>query len=128
MLATIDFKKVADDEHFWNAFCLFDSNNDGFISASELKQALERANCEVTDEELDEIFSAYDVNLDRKIDFEEFKSMLECFEELPGSNPVISPVHVVRVTGPQRRTFKRLTLKKKEAFTNASVDSRTKST
>jgi len=121
LLATIDLKKVADEQHFWQAFTFFDTNNDGFISASELKAALERANCEVTLQELEDIFRNFDINDDHNIDYEEFKSMIECFEEMPAANGASSPVHVVRATGPQRMTYKGVTLKQ-EPTTNISMD------
>jgi calcium-dependent protein kinase len=103
LLATLDFKKVHDDELFWNAFRYFDINNDGQISATELQKALERAGCELTDEELDELFSLYDLDFDRQINFQEFKKMLECFAEAP-FNDMISPVHMRSEA--RRRTFK----------------------
>jgi calcium-dependent protein kinase len=105
LLATLDFKKVLDDELFWNAFRYFDIDNDGQISATELRKALERAGCVVTDEELDELLGLYDVDFDRQINFQEFKKMLEYFAEVQVPvNDMVSPVHMRR--GTRRRTFK----------------------
>lgn len=125
LMATINFKLVVDEEHFWNAFCFFDYNNDGFITASDLKNAFERANCEVTSQELDEIFENFDVNFDKQIDFDEFKAMLNCFVEMPATVKDNSPVQVVRCTRPQRRTYKRKSSEAEEQ-TNFSLGERAK--
>jgi Ca2+-binding EF-hand superfamily protein len=95
LAATLDLKKVLDHEHIWSAFSFFDTDRDGLISGEEIRKALERANCSISDEELTEILGAFDLNSDSNIDFEEFKKMIEGFVEVP-VNCMASPVHLAR--------------------------------
>eukprot|EP00359_Climacostomum_virens_P000223 CAMPEP_0204896916 /NCGR_PEP_ID=MMETSP1397-20131031/443_1 /ASSEMBLY_ACC=CAM_ASM_000891 /TAXON_ID=49980 /ORGANISM="Climacostomum Climacostomum virens, Strain Stock W-24" /LENGTH=538 /DNA_ID=CAMNT_0052064601 /DNA_START=56 /DNA_END=1672 /DNA_ORIENTATION=- len=131
LIATLDIKKILDDEHIWSAFTYFDSDRNGTITLTELKGALERAGCELTEEELDEIILAFDINRDHNIDFEEFKAMLDWFVENPNilsGGGIVSPVHMMRDSTVLRRTFRRKTLKDDEPATNFSSDEKSKST
>lgn len=94
LVATLDLKKVLEDEHIWGAFTFFDNNRDGAINAAELNLALERAGCDVNESELNEIFKAFDLNSDRNIDFNEFKGMMDWFIETPNLQAV-SRVHLM---------------------------------
>ena len=54
---------------------MFDKNNDGFITADELKQVIESFGHDLTDEELDEMIEGVDKNKDGKINYLEFLEM-----------------------------------------------------
>ena len=56
-------------------FKVFDKNNDGFITADELKQVIESFGHNLTDEELDEMLEGVDKNKDGKINYLEFLEM-----------------------------------------------------
>ena len=45
------------------------------ITRGSLKEALNRIGLEKTQEDIDEMFEAHDVNKDHRIDFEEFKGI-----------------------------------------------------
>ena len=54
------------------AFAIFDSNKNGYISCDELKYILNLVNSELTEEELQEIFKMANVGKDGMIDYKEF--------------------------------------------------------
>ncbi|KAJ6306925.1 hypothetical protein OIU78_022102 [Salix suchowensis] len=60
------------------AFKVYDSNGDGFISAEELQSMLSRLGLwdEMTGKDCRGMISKYDTNLDGVLDFEEFKKMM----------------------------------------------------
>jgi len=58
------------------AFKVFDHNNDGNISRTELKEAMVNFGTRCTDEEFTVMFAEADLNKDGRIDFEEFSAMM----------------------------------------------------
>ena len=54
---------------------MFDKNNDGFITADELRQVIETFGHDLTDEEMDEMIEGVDKNKDGKINYLEFLEM-----------------------------------------------------
>ncbi|KAG7647114.1 putative calcium-binding protein CML44 [Arabidopsis thaliana] len=70
---------VADnDEAIARAFNVFDVNGDGYISAEELRDVLERLGFEEEAKAWDcgRMIRVHDKNLDGFVDFEEFKNMI----------------------------------------------------
>jgi Ca2+-binding EF-hand superfamily protein len=57
-----------------DAFAIFDSNKNGYISCDELKYILNIVNSELTEEELQEIFKMANIGKDGMIDYKEFVS------------------------------------------------------
>jgi calcium-dependent protein kinase len=118
LIATLDFKQILDDEIIWGAFSFFDTDRDGFITTSDVEGALMRAGCELSQEEVIEVFAAFDLNFDRFIDFEEFKEMLRSFVECPSNGLITSStsnVHFERETAVKRRTLNRPSLYQDES-------------
>ncbi|EOA39012.1 hypothetical protein CARUB_v10011559mg [Capsella rubella] len=67
-----------DDEAIAKAFNVFDVNGDGYISAEELRDVLERLGFEEEAKAWDcgRMIRVHDKNLDGFVDFEEFKNMM----------------------------------------------------
>jgi len=67
-----EYERMSAEEQLKDAFNLFDKNNDGFIEAPGLLEALSfLPNFEI--EKAQAIIDEYDVNKDGKMDFDEFK-------------------------------------------------------
>ncbi|XP_052762134.1 neo-calmodulin-like [Mya arenaria] len=67
-MGKVDIEK----EHMKTAFRVLDTNNDGYITADELKHALTGAGDHFTDTEIANIIDRADKNHDGKIDYKEF--------------------------------------------------------
>ena len=55
------------------AFNVYDRNRDGYLTKAELRKTSKR----MTDAQIDAVFDKYDVNKDGKLDFNEFKNLME---------------------------------------------------
>ena len=55
------------------AFNAYDRNRDGYLTKAELRKTSKR----MTDAQIDAVFEKYDKNKDGKLDFEEFKDLME---------------------------------------------------
>ncbi|XP_028394760.1 calmodulin-beta-like [Dendronephthya gigantea] len=58
------------------AFELFDTNGNGYISKEELVQAMKRLGEDLSNEELESMIRNADINKDGQVSFEEFKRMM----------------------------------------------------
>lgn len=67
-MAALDRKLLEYQKNIWWAFCKYDLNGDGKITADELKQVLHKE----TRESLANIIAEYDQNGDGEIDYREF--------------------------------------------------------
>jgi hypothetical protein len=81
LIATVDWKILIDNESVWGAFCSFDKDRDGKISIQDIRKALKRVGCEVTDEDFELLTLDYNRTTTAEIDFEEFKNLLLMFNE-----------------------------------------------
>ena len=59
------------------AFRLFDTDNNGYISVDEFKYILKMVDSPLVDKDVKEIFDHFDVSKDGKIDYKEFLYFLE---------------------------------------------------
>lgn len=64
------------DEEIREAFKVFDRDNSGSISASELKRVMTMFGEKLTEEEVDQMINEADVDRDGQIDYEEFVRMM----------------------------------------------------
>lgn len=64
--------KNNDDLELEQAFNFFDRDKDGFITKSELNQALKKLGNDMIDNDLDEIIKSVDLDGDNKISYSEF--------------------------------------------------------
>ncbi len=76
--ACIDTKVLLEDKYLKFAFSCFDDNNSGYITASELKSVLTGGGKnEISKKVVQDIMKDADVNNDNKVNYEEFKKMME---------------------------------------------------
>ncbi|KAF8673201.1 hypothetical protein HU200_048751 [Digitaria exilis] len=66
-------------QEVWQAFLMFDHNNDGYIDASDLQKMLQKLGLggDAGMYECEQMIAKYDSNKDRKIDIAEFTKVLE---------------------------------------------------
>ena len=66
-------------QEVWQAFLVFDHNNDGYIDASDLERVLRSLGLGegVGMDECEQMIAKYDLNNDRRIDIAEFTKVLE---------------------------------------------------
>ncbi|XP_037952150.1 calmodulin-like [Teleopsis dalmanni] len=69
-------KESETDSKVHQAFTLFDRDDDGYISLTDLRSVMPKLITNITEEEIDEMFYEADLDDDGKVDFEEFVVML----------------------------------------------------
>eukprot|EP00359_Climacostomum_virens_P010045 CAMPEP_0204909490 /NCGR_PEP_ID=MMETSP1397-20131031/8202_1 /ASSEMBLY_ACC=CAM_ASM_000891 /TAXON_ID=49980 /ORGANISM="Climacostomum Climacostomum virens, Strain Stock W-24" /LENGTH=513 /DNA_ID=CAMNT_0052079347 /DNA_START=44 /DNA_END=1585 /DNA_ORIENTATION=+ len=72
LMATIDWPKALTESRLEYAFKAFDKDNDGFISVSEVKSIFSE-----DDPMCQAIVAEVDLNIDGRVDFQEFKAMMK---------------------------------------------------
>jgi len=58
------------------AFKAIDTNSSGFVEASELKVVLKDMGVDLSNEAVEKVFAAADINGDKKLDFQEYKTLV----------------------------------------------------
>ena len=81
LVATLSKKALMNEEVMWEAFKIFDSDNTGKINLKSLNSALNKAGCEFTQQEFDELIAEAQIDENSDIDYENFKIIMSCFEE-----------------------------------------------
>ena len=71
-MAALDRKVLDNQNAVWWAFCEYDKNGDGKISADEIRHVLK----DLKSEDIDKYIAEYDTNKDGVIDYSEFMMML----------------------------------------------------
>ena len=106
--ATLDKRKYIDEEMIYLAFTHFDSDNDGFITTQDLKLSMLRIDSEINDDDVSEMIADFDKNHDNRIDFSEFRSMMESLGALTLTSTLNSAV-TSRRSSQQKHTMSLLT-------------------
>ena len=70
MICGMNVQGVDTEEGIRKAFKFYDKDGSGFISASEMKEAMERLGEKRSDQEIEKIFKGTDLNADGKVSFE----------------------------------------------------------
>ncbi|CAG9327340.1 unnamed protein product [Blepharisma stoltei] len=81
LIASVDKRRALDEESMWLVFKHFDLDRNGTISVDELKFALEKAGCYLSDTEYKEIIDEFELKAGETMNFEEFKEIMLCFED-----------------------------------------------
>lgn len=76
LVATMDRKRLMDEELLFLTFKHFDYDNDGNINVQDLRLAISNAGDSATQQEIEEMIADWDLDNNRLIDFEEFKKMM----------------------------------------------------
>ncbi|EDW32553.1 GL11701 [Drosophila persimilis] len=77
--ASMIIRKMHDTNHedeLRDAFRVFDKENNGYITSSELKVVLTALGMKLPDDEIEEMIREYDIDQDGRLDFEEFVNMM----------------------------------------------------
>ncbi|KAG0497010.1 hypothetical protein HPP92_001701 [Vanilla planifolia] len=74
-------KDTDSEEELKEAFRVFDKDQNGFISAAELRHVMTNLGEKLTDEEVDEMIREADVDGDGQINYEEFVKVMMASEE-----------------------------------------------
>ncbi|CAG9324815.1 unnamed protein product [Blepharisma stoltei] len=82
LIAALDRKKIFEEEILWEVFRVFDHDGNGFINLTDLKFALEKAGCYISDNEYQDIIEEFQLKYCQKLDYEEFKNIMGCFSEV----------------------------------------------
>ena len=69
-------KDTDSEEEIREAFKVFDRDNNGFISAAELRHVMTSIGEKLTDDEVDEMIREADVDGDGQINYEEFVKVI----------------------------------------------------
>ena len=76
LLATLDKKKLLDEQVLWEAFKYFDLDNDGVISVTDFQNALKKTGTDFSRRELMVLVEGSEIQKFQNINFEEFKKIL----------------------------------------------------
>merc|ERR1711974_548972 len=64
------------EEEIREAFCVFDKDGNGFISAAELRQVMLNLGEELSDKQVEEMIKEADIDGDGKVSYEEFVTIM----------------------------------------------------
>lgn len=95
LVATLDKKKLLNEEILWEAFRFFDCDRDGKISINDFELAFKRSGAEFNKGEVAGIFEEIEYGLDENMDFDKF---LEAFRNvLEGEDKdIVTPREVIK--------------------------------
>mmetsp|Transcript_24174 Transcript_24174/g.42957 ORF Transcript_24174/g.42957 Transcript_24174/m.42957 type:complete len:525 (+) Transcript_24174:315-1889(+) len=117
LASILSMQDFLDEEAIWAAFKHFDTvmknkTGSGLISAEDIKSALEQNACLLTDDELVEILSHFNLTKESKLNFETYRAMIECFQEEASHDASFTPL---RVTKMRSKSFSYETLVERSA-------------
>lgn len=76
LIATLDKKKLLDEQVLWEAFKYFDVDNDGTISINDLQNALKKTGTDFSRKELRDLMESTEMLKFENMDFEVFKEIM----------------------------------------------------
>ncbi|KAK9002571.1 hypothetical protein V6N11_025242 [Hibiscus sabdariffa] len=92
-------KDTDSDEELKEAFRVFDKDQNGFISAAELRHVMANLGEKLTDEEVDEMIREADVDGDGQINYEEFVKVMMANYNSPAKKKERSKAKVSLIVG-----------------------------
>lgn len=109
LIATLDKKKLLDDELLYLTFQHFDSDFDGFVDIKDLKQAFESLGDSGSLQEIEEMVADWDLDHNHLIDFEEFRRMMAEGREVHSENRSFQRQSSMKRDRNMHKTLMRLT-------------------
>eukprot|EP00358_Blepharisma_japonicum_P006028 CAMPEP_0202943874 /NCGR_PEP_ID=MMETSP1395-20130829/4478_1 /ASSEMBLY_ACC=CAM_ASM_000871 /TAXON_ID=5961 /ORGANISM="Blepharisma japonicum, Strain Stock R1072" /LENGTH=353 /DNA_ID=CAMNT_0049641915 /DNA_START=224 /DNA_END=1281 /DNA_ORIENTATION=+ len=109
LIAALARKKIMDEEGMWAVFNHFDSGHTGTISLENLKFALIKAGCFISDNDFEEIVKEFELKAGKNMNYEEFKEIMTCFSE---ENSFVMVTDEDEARGTERRQTKRLSVRR----------------
>ncbi|KAE8649471.1 hypothetical protein Csa_017881 [Cucumis sativus] len=103
-------KDTDSEEELKEAFRVFDKDQNGFISAAELRHVMTNLGEKLTDEEVDEMIREADVDGDGQINYEEFVKVM-----------MAKRMEAMREERKKRKSLKQSIDKKKRGFLNRRI-------
>jgi Ca2+-binding EF-hand superfamily protein len=91
LMATLDKRRMLNEDRIYATFQHFDIERSGFITVERLAEALVHAGLEITQDEVVQMIHDFAFQHERKIDYEEFKNMLT--SSLESASPLKSAYH-----------------------------------
>ncbi|CAG9335309.1 unnamed protein product [Blepharisma stoltei] len=85
LIAAADRKKIIDEENTWMTFRYFDIDADGKINMSDLKSAIEKAGCYISETEYRDLLQEFELKFDEDLSYEDFADILNCFTDISSS-------------------------------------------
>lgn len=83
LIAAMDRRRFIDEEIIWSIFQYFDRENKGNITVKDLKYALEKAGCYISDDDFFDIVQEFKLQVDDSMDFNKFKEVMMVFSPEP---------------------------------------------
>ncbi|CAG9316029.1 unnamed protein product [Blepharisma stoltei] len=81
LIAAMDRRRFLDEESLWAIFQHFDIENKGRITVKNLKYALQKAGCFISDDDFNDIIEEFKLQVNEYMDFSQFKEIMTCFSE-----------------------------------------------
>lgn len=95
MIATLDRKKMLDEENLWQAFRFFDIENAGKLTLSDIQASLIRVGCDVSEEDIQHIRTEFGIGEDDSVDFKNFKRIMVIMNSFsPSCSEISSPLEM----------------------------------
>ena len=73
LAATVDVNTFLTEEKLKSVFCMFDTDNSGMITETNMQHAFSKLGLNVAGDELDAIMKAHDLDKNGQLSFDEFK-------------------------------------------------------
>lgn len=101
LASILSMQNFLNEESIWAAFKHFDTvfftqTNSGFINSGSIKSALEENSCNLSDAELEQILSEFNLTKDSNLDFETYRKMIECFQEDVNDEIHLTPLRITK--------------------------------
>lgn len=123
LIAAMDRKRLINDETMWNVFKHFDIDNDGELTLDELKYALEKAGCFISENDFNEILEEFHLKAGQSMGFEKFRDIMMCkiYLGFSKNNSPFDSVNEDYLNNEDRRVVRRFSMSRMTNRRNSSM-------